>query len=40
VDLSTDVGMAQMPAPARVVLRLTRVEGVVEMPVLSAVAAS
>ena len=40
VDLSTDVGMARMPAPTRVVLRLTRVEGVVEMPVLSAVAAS
>ena len=40
VDLSTDVGMAQMPAPARVVLRLTRLEGFVEMPVLSAVDAT
>ena len=40
VDLSPDVGMARMPAPARLVLRLTRVERFVEMPVLSAVDAS
>jgi hypothetical protein len=37
VDLSPYVGMVRMPAPARVVLRLTRVERFVEMPVLSAV---
>jgi len=40
VDLSTDVGMARMPAPARLVLRLTRVERFVEMPVLPAVDAN
>ena len=40
VDLSTDVGMARMPAPTRVVLRLNRVERFVEMPVLSAVDAT
>jgi deazaflavin-dependent oxidoreductase (nitroreductase family) len=37
VDLSTEVGMARMPAPARVVLRLTGVDQFIEMPVLSAV---
>ena len=40
LELSTDVGMARVPAPARVVLRLTRVERFVEMPVLSEVDAS
>ncbi len=37
VDLSTEVGMARMSAPARVVLRLTRVDEFIEMPVLFAV---
>jgi deazaflavin-dependent oxidoreductase (nitroreductase family) len=37
VDLPTQVGLARMPAPARVVLRLVRVDHFVEMPVLSAV---
>jgi deazaflavin-dependent oxidoreductase (nitroreductase family) len=37
VDLSTEVGMARMPAPARVVLRLTGGDQFIEMPVLSAV---
>ncbi len=37
LDLSTEVGMARMPAPARVVLRLTGVDQFIEMPVLSAV---
>ena len=39
VDLPTEAGMARMPAAARVVLRLTRVEQFVEMPVLSSVGA-
>ena len=37
VDLPTEVGLARMPAPARVVLRLVRVDYLVEMPILSAV---
>jgi deazaflavin-dependent oxidoreductase (nitroreductase family) len=37
VDLPTQVGLARMPAPARVVLRLVRVDHFVEMPVLSGV---
>jgi deazaflavin-dependent oxidoreductase (nitroreductase family) len=37
VDLPTDVGSARMPSPARVVLRLARVDRFVEMPVLAAV---
>ena len=37
VDLPTEVGLARMPAPARVVLRLVRVDHFVEMPVLAAV---
>ena len=37
VDLPTEVGLARMPGPARVVLRLVRVDHFVEMPVLSAV---
>ncbi len=37
VDLSTEIGMSRMPAPARVVLRLTGVDRFIEMPVLSAV---
>ena len=37
VDLPTEVGLSRMPAPARVVLRLVRVDHFVEMPVLSAV---
>lgn len=36
VDLAPEVGLARMPAPARVVLRLARVDHFVEMPVLSA----
>ena len=40
VELATDLGMARMPAPARVVLRLTRVDHFIEMPVLSAVRAA
>ncbi len=32
--LPTDVGLARMPAPARVVLRLAHVDDFVEMPVL------
>jgi deazaflavin-dependent oxidoreductase (nitroreductase family) len=37
VQLPTEVGMARMPVPARVVLRLTRVDEFIEMPVLSVV---
>ena len=37
VELPTEVGMARMPVPARVVLRLTRVDEFIELPVLSAV---
>ena len=37
VDLPTSVGLARMPAPARVVLQLVGVDHFVEMPVLSAV---
>jgi len=40
VDLATDAGLARMPAPARVVLRLAGVDHFVEMPVLSAVPVS
>lgn len=34
-DLTTEEGLARMPAPARVVLRLARVDRFVEMPVLA-----
>ena len=34
-DLTTDVGLARMPAPARPVLRVLRVDHFVELPVLS-----
>ena len=34
-DLPTEVGLQRMPAPARVVLRLARVDRFVEMPVLA-----
>ena len=37
VDLPADLGSARMPAPARVVLRLARVDRFVEMPVLAAI---
>ena len=37
VELPTEVGTARVPVPARVVLRLTRVDEFIEMPVLSAV---
>lgn len=40
VDLATSAGLARMPAPARVVLRLAGVDHFVEMPVLSAVPVS
>lgn len=35
VDLSTEVGMRRMPAPARPVLRLAKVDQFVEMPVVA-----
>ncbi len=34
VDLSTEEGLRRMPSPARVVLRLARVDRFVEMPVV------
>lgn len=37
VDLTADEGLRRLPAPARVVLRLAKVDGFVEMPVVSAV---
>jgi len=37
VELPTGTGMSRMPAPARIVLRLTKVDHFVELPVLSAV---
>jgi deazaflavin-dependent oxidoreductase (nitroreductase family) len=40
VDLTSPVGLARMPAPARVVLRLTGVDHFVEMPVLGSVPAA
>jgi deazaflavin-dependent oxidoreductase (nitroreductase family) len=40
VDLSTEVGLSRMPAPARVVLRLSGVDRFVELPVLSATPAT
>ena len=40
VDLATHAGLARLPAPARVVLRLAGVDHFVEMPVLSAVPVS
>ena len=35
VAVPTDVGLSRLPAPARIVLRLARVTGFVELPVLS-----
>jgi deazaflavin-dependent oxidoreductase (nitroreductase family) len=37
VDLPTELGLARMPPPARVVLRLAGVDRFIEMPVLSGV---
>ena len=40
VDLATQTGLARMPAPARVVLRLAGVDHFVEMPVVTTVPVS
>ncbi len=40
VDLATHTGLARMPAPARVVLRLAGVDHFVEMPVVTTVPVS
>jgi len=37
VDLSAEAGRSRMPGPVRVVLRLSGVDGFVELPVLAAV---